>query len=311
MLGAAHGSFYRMTGNTSSLFGQVATAMITPFTPDGALDVAGAQGLATHLVDHGGSDALVINGTTGEAPTTSDAEKEQLLRAVLAAVGDRAKVITGVGTNDTAHSANLARAAQRAGAHGVLVVTPYYSKPSQEGMVRHFTAVADATELPIMVYDIPGRSGIAIETETLVRLAEHPRIVAVKDAKGDLGASSWVMARSDLAYYSGEDMLNLPLLAVGAVGFVSVVSHVVGLRLRAMLEAHAAGKVERAREIHRELLPVYTGVFRSQGVTTIKAALDMMGLPAGPLRLPLVGASAEQQRVLRADLAAGGVALSN
>ena len=163
-----------MTGNTSPLFGQVATAMITPFTPDGALDIAGAQELATHLVDHGGSDALVINGTTGEAPTTSDAEKEQLLRAVVAAVGDRAKVITGVGTNDTAHSADLARVAQRAGAHGALVVTPYYSKPSQEGVARHFTAVADATELPIMVYDIPGRSGIAIETETLVRLAEHP-----------------------------------------------------------------------------------------------------------------------------------------
>jgi 4-hydroxy-tetrahydrodipicolinate synthase len=202
-------------------FGRVLTAMVTPFTADGALDLAGAQQLAAHLVD-AGNDGLVVNGTTGESPTTSDAEKDRLVRAVLEAVGDRAHVVAGIGTNDTRHSVELARAAERAGAHGLLAVTPYYNKPPQEGLLRHFTAIADATELPVMLYDIPGRSGVPIDTETIVRLAEHPRIVANKDAKGDLGRASWAIARSGLPWYSGDDMLNLPLLSVGACGFVSV-----------------------------------------------------------------------------------------
>lgn len=207
-------------------FGRVLTAMITPFTADGALDLDGAQQLAVHLVD-AGNDGLIINGTTGESPTTTDAEKNDLVRAVLEAVGDRAHVVAGIGTNDTRHTLELARQAEHTGAHGLLAVTPYYSKPPQEGLYRHFTAIADATELPVMLYDIPGRSGVPINTETLVRLAEHPRIVANKDAKGDLGRASWAIAQSGLAWYSGDDMLNLPLLSVGAVGFVSVVSHVV------------------------------------------------------------------------------------
>lgn len=190
-------------------FGRVLTAMVTPFTADGALDLDGAQRLATHLVD-AGNDGLVVNGTTGESPTTSDAEKNDLVRAVREAVGDRAHVIAGVGTNDTRHSLELARAAEQAGAHGLLAVTPYYNKPPQEGLLRHFTAIADSTELPVMLYDIPGRSGVPINTETIVRLAEHPRIVANKDAKGDLGRASWAIARSGLAWYSGDDMLNLP-----------------------------------------------------------------------------------------------------
>lgn len=296
------------TSTPKALFGRVLTAMVTPFTADGVLDLDGAQRLATHLVD-AGNDGLVLNGTTGESPTTTDDEKERLVRAVLEAVGDRAHVVTGIGTNDTAHSCALARRAEAAGAHGLLAVTPYYSKPSQEGLYQHFTAIADATGLPVMLYDIPGRCGVPIDTETLVRLGAHPRIVANKDAKGDLGAASWAIARSGLAWYSGDDMLNLPLLSVGAVGFVSVVGHLVSAELRALLETHASGDVAKATEIHQRLLPVYTGMFRAQGVVTTKTALALRGLPAGPLRLPLVALSEAETEQLRSDLAAGGVSL--
>ncbi|MEW1866170.1 4-hydroxy-tetrahydrodipicolinate synthase [Streptomyces sp. NBC_00669] len=296
------------TSTPDAPFGRVLTAMVTPFTADGALDVDGAQRLAAHLVDQG-NDGLVVNGTTGESPTTSDDEKDRLVRAVLEAVGDRAHVIAGVGTNDTAHSVTLARQAEQAGAHGLLTVTPYYSKPPQEGLYRHFTAIADATGLPVMLYDIPGRSGVPIDTETLVRLGDHPRIVANKDAKGDLAAASWAIARSDLAWYSGDDMLNLPLLSIGAVGFVSVVGHLVSTELRALLEAYTSGDVAKATEIHQCLLPVYTGMFRAQGVITTKTALALRGLPAGPLRLPLVALGDQETEQLRKDLAAGGVHL--
>ncbi|MCX3061747.1 4-hydroxy-tetrahydrodipicolinate synthase [Streptomyces beihaiensis] len=296
------------TSTPQTPFGRVLTAMVTPFTADGALDIDGAQRLAAHLVD-AGNDGLVVNGTTGESPTTSDAEKTDLVRAIVDAVGDRAHVVAGVGTNDTRHSIELAHAAQQAGAHGLLTVTPYYNKPPQSGLLRHFTAIADATDLPVMLYDIPGRSGVPINTDTIVRLAEHPRIVANKDAKGDLGRASWAIARSGLAWYSGDDMLNLPLLSVGACGFVSVVGHVVAPELRAMLDAYIAGDVHKATEIHQKLLPVFTGMFRTQGVITTKAALDLQGLPAGPLRLPLVGLTAEETAQLKIDLAAGGVQL--
>ncbi|MGW0733569.1 4-hydroxy-tetrahydrodipicolinate synthase [Streptomyces sp. NPDC002851] len=296
------------TSTPQTPFGRVLTAMVTPFTADGALDLDGAQQLAAHLVD-AGNDGLVVNGTTGESPTTSDAEKADLVRAVVEAVGDRAHVVAGCGTNDTRHSIELARQAQQAGAHGLLTVTPYYNKPPQEGLYRHFTAIADATELPVMLYDIPGRSGVPINTETIVALAEHPRIVANKDAKGDLGRASWAIARSGLAWYSGDDMLNLPLLSVGAIGFVSVVGHVVTPELRALLDAHVTGDVQKATEIHQQLLPVFTGMFRTQGVITTKAALALQGLPAGPLRLPLVELSPEETHQLKIDLAAGGVEL--
>ncbi|MFJ9178798.1 4-hydroxy-tetrahydrodipicolinate synthase [Streptomyces sp. NPDC102360] len=296
------------TSTPQTPFGRVLTAMVTPFAADGALDLDGAQRLAAHLVD-AGNDGLVVNGTTGESPTTSNAEKSDLVRAVVEAVGDRAHVVAGVGTNDTRHSIELARQAQQAGAHGLLTVTPYYNKPPQEGLLRHFTAIADATELPVMLYDIPGRSGVPINTDTLVRLAEHPRIVANKDAKGDLGRASWAIARSGLAWYSGDDMLNLPLLSVGACGFVSVVGHVVAPELRAMLDAFSAGDVHKATEIHQKLLPVFTGMFRTQGVITTKAALGLQGVPAGPLRLPLVELTPEETAQLKIDLAAGGVQL--
>ncbi|WP_432161118.1 4-hydroxy-tetrahydrodipicolinate synthase [Streptomyces sp. NRRL F-5630] len=298
-----------LTSTPQTPFGRVLTAMVTPFTADGELDLDGAQQLAAQLVD-AGNDGLVINGTTGESPTTSDAEKADLVRAVLEAVGDRAHVVAGVGTNDTRHSIELARSAEAVGAHGLLAVTPYYNKPPQEGLLHHFTALADATGLPVMLYDIPGRSGVPISTETLVRLAEHPRIVANKDAKGDLGRSGWAIARSGLAWYSGDDMLNLPLLSIGAVGFVSVVGHVVTPELRAMLDAYLAGDVQKAVEIHQRLLPVFTGMFRTQGVMTTKAALALQGRPSGPLRLPMVGLSEEETAQLKIDLAAGGVELA-
>jgi 4-hydroxy-tetrahydrodipicolinate synthase len=289
-------------------FGRVLTAMVTPFTADGAVDVDGAQRLAAHLVD-AGNDGLVISGTTGESPTTTDEEKDTLLRAVVEAVGSRAHVVAGAGTNDTAHSVELARHAEKAGAAGLLLVTPYYSKPPLAGLVHHFTTIADATGLPTMLYDIPSRSATPIATDTLLRLAEHPQIVAVKDAKDDLGASSHVLAETDLAYYSGTDMLNLPLLAIGAVGFVSVVSHLVTPQLVEMVAAHDAGDVVRAGEIHRQLLPVYDGLFRTQGAILVKAALALRGLPAGPVRAPLVDATDEEIARLRNDLEVAGLSL--
>jgi 4-hydroxy-tetrahydrodipicolinate synthase len=290
-------------------FGRMLTAMVTPMDASGAVDYDGAAALAEHLVTEMRNDGLVVSGTTGESPTTSDEEKARLLAAVLEAVGDRATVVAGVGTNDTAHSCELARAAERAGAHALLVVTPYYNKPPQSGLVAHFTQVADATGLPNMLYDIPGRTGTPIAAETLLQLAEHPRIVAVKDAKADFAAASRVMNSTSLVFYSGDDMLNLPWLSLGAAGFVSVAGHVVGERLHEMIDSYRAGQVAEALRLHRELLPVYVGLFRNQGVIMTKAALSLLGLPGGPVRLPLSDATEPEVERLRIDLAAGGVKL--
>ncbi|MGK5521758.1 4-hydroxy-tetrahydrodipicolinate synthase [Micromonospora sp. URMC 107] len=290
-------------------FGRVLTAMVTPFTADGSLDLDGAARLASYLVDEQGNDALVVNGTTGESPTTTEAEKERLIRAVVEAVGDRAKVVAGVGTNDTRHTIELSAAAEKAGAHGLLVVTPYYNKPPQSGLLRHFTAVADATGLPVMLYDIPHRAGVPIDTETMVRLAEHGRIVAVKDAKGDLTATSWVTSRTNLAFYSGEDSLTLPSLAVGAVGVVGTSTHFTGALTKQMIEAYDAGDTATALSLHRRLLPLFTGIFRTQGVILVKAGLAAAGKPAGPVRSPLVDATDDEIAQLRADSAAAGLEL--
>lgn len=283
--------------------------MVTPMTSDGAIDYDGAATLARYLVSDMRNDGLVISGTTGESPTTTDAEKDRLLRTVIEAVGDQATIVAGVGTNDTAHTCELARQAEAAGAAALLAVTPYYNKPPQNGLVAHFRAVADATALPVMLYDIPGRTATAIATESLLQLAEHPQIVAVKDAKDDPGAASLVMASTRLAYYCGTDMVNLPWLAIGAVGLVSVAGHVAGDRLHEMIDAYAAGDVAGALQIHRDLLPVYTGLFRSQGVIMTKAALGLLGLPGGPVRGPLADATPVQIEQLRTDLVAGGVKL--
>lgn len=291
-------------------FGRLLTAMVTPFKADTTIDFDAVARVAIHLVDHG-HDGIVVNGTTGEAPTTTDAEKDEIIKVVLDAVGHRATIVAGAGNNETAHSVELAKRHAKAGAHALMVVTPYYNRPPQAGIEAHFRAMADATDLPILMYDIPARTGAQIETETIVRLAEHPRIVALKDAKGDLGATSWVIKRTGLPVYSGDDMNNLPLLSIGAVGFVSVCGHVVGNELKAMLDAWFANDFESATAIHQKLLPVFTGTFRTQGAILTKASLNLMGLSGGHTRLPLVDATPEQIEQLRRDLIAGGVALKS
>jgi 4-hydroxy-tetrahydrodipicolinate synthase len=288
-------------------FGRVLTAMVTPFDSAGELNLDAGGKLAAYLVNEQRNDALVINGTGGEAPTTTDAEKADLVRAVVDAVGDRAAVLAGVGTFDTAHSVQLAEQAAKSGADALLVVTPYYSKPPQAGLLAHFRAVADAVAVPVMLYDIPSRTGLAIQTETLLRLAEHPRIVAVKDAKGDLVASSRVMAQTDLAFYSGDDALTLPLLSLGAAGVVGTSTHFSGAPTAEMISAFERGDTAAARRIHRQLLPIYTGIFRTQGAILVKAGLALRGHAVGRVRPPLVDATDAEIAQLRADLSAAGL----
>ena len=282
--------------------------MVSPFDVAGSLDLDAAARLAAYLVDEQGNDALVINGTTGEAPTTTDAEKAELVRAVVDAVGDRAQVIAGVGTFDTVHSIHLADQAAKGGADAVLVVTPYYSKPPQAGILAHFRMIADSTELPIMVYDIPGRTGTPIETDTMIALAAHERIIAVKDAKGDLAASARVIAETELAYYSGDDAMTLPLLSVGGVGVVGTSTHFSGAGTAALIAAYERGDVDQARALHARLLPIYTGIFRTQGAILVKAGLALQGRPVGGMRLPLIEATEHQISHLRGDLIAAGLA---
>jgi 4-hydroxy-tetrahydrodipicolinate synthase len=289
-------------------FGRLLTAMVTPFTGDGSLDLDAAAGLASYLIDDLGNDGLVISGTTGESPTTSDAEKADLLRVVLDAVGDRATILAGVGTFNTEHTLELAATAAKLGANGLLVVTPYYSKPPQAGILEHFRRVADATEVPLMLYDIPGRAGIAIATDTMLRLAEHPRIVGVKDAKGDLAASARVIAQTDLAYYSGDDAMTLPLLSVGAVGVVGTSTHFSAVGTKQLIKAYLDGDVAAALQLHQQLLPIYTGIFATQGCILVKAGLRLQGRDVGGLRSPLIDATAAEVEGLRAALAAAGLA---
>ncbi|MFI6101896.1 4-hydroxy-tetrahydrodipicolinate synthase [Lentzea sp. NPDC051213] len=283
------------------MFGRVLVAMVTPFTPDGDLDLKGAQELAAHLVDKQSVDGLVVNGTTGEAPTTTDAEKAQLIKAVTEAVGHRAQVLAGVGTNSTRHTIELAHQAEENGAHGLLVVTPYYSKPTQEGVENHFRKIANASGLPALLYDIPGRTGTAIETETLLRLSEHPRIVGVKDCKVDLLATARVIAETGLDFYSGNDELILPLYSIGGVGAVSTVGHVVGNEIKAMLDAYDEGDNKEALRRHQAMLPVFTAIMtREPGAVAVKAALNLLGLPAGPVREPLAEATPKLINELKA-----------
>jgi len=289
-------------------FGRLITAMVTPFAADGSIDWDGVARLAHHLADHG-HDAIAVNGTTGEAPTTKSSEKLEIIKVVKSAVGSRVKVLSGAGDNETSYTVEQAKRSADAGADGLLIVAPYYNKPPQAGIEAHFKAVAAATDLPIMMYDIPGRTGVEIESDTIMRLFEIPSIVALKDAKGNLAATSDVIARSGIPVYSGDDILNLPFLSIGAVGFVSVCGHTVGNELKAMLEAWFAGDTARALEIHQKLIPVFKGTFKTQGAILTKAAMNLMGLPGGTTRLPLVDATPAQIATLREDLIAGGVQL--
>ncbi|MCB1286921.1 MAG: 4-hydroxy-tetrahydrodipicolinate synthase [Mycobacterium sp.] len=292
--------------DASARLGTVLTAMATPFTAEGTLDTETAARLAMRLVD-GGCDGLVVSGTTGESPTTTDDEKTALLSVVLEAVGDRARIIAGVGTYDTAHSVHLAKAAAAVGAHGLLVVTPYYSRPPQSGLVAHFSAVADATDLPVVLYDIPPRSVVPIEWDTLRALAAHPNIVAVKDAKGDLHGAAAIMAETGLTYYSGDDALNLPWLAVGAVGFISVWGHLAAGQLRDLLTAFNSGDLATARKIAVSLAPLNNAQGRLGGVTMAKAGLRLQGFEAGEPRLPQMPATPAQLDDLAADMRAAAV----
>jgi 4-hydroxy-tetrahydrodipicolinate synthase len=284
-------SSHKQTTQIEAPFGRLITAMVTPFLNDGSIDWDG------------------VNGTTGEAPTTKTSEKLEIIRVVKSTVGDRVKVLTGAGDNETAYTVEQAKRCAELGVDGLLIVTPYYNKPPQEGIEAHFKAVASATDLPIMMYDIPGRTGVAIEEDTICRLSEVKNIVALKDAKGNPASTSWVIKRTGIPVYSGDDILNLPLLSVGAVGFVSVCGHTVGNQLKAMLDAWFAGDATLALEIHQKLLPVFTGTFRTQGAILTKAALTMLGLPGGFTRLPLVDATDVQIAQLREDLQQGGVVL--
>ncbi|MFE7270635.1 4-hydroxy-tetrahydrodipicolinate synthase [Streptomyces sp. NPDC057623] len=275
-------------------FGRALCAMITPFTEAGSLDLDGAQRLADRLVSEG-CDGLVLSGTTGESPTTTDAEKSELIRAVRAAVGDRGSVVAGVGTSDTRHTVELALAAEKAGADGLLVVAPYYSKPPQDAVEAHFREVADAAGLPLALYDIPGRTGTRIEPETLIRLAEHPRIVAVKDCSYDFLGAQKVLSRTELAYYAGCDEHNLALYAVGGTGYISTVANVVPSRLRAVLDAFEAGDTPVSARLQQRATPLIESMMSAglPGAVTAKALLHELGLPAGPVRAPLRPAGRE------------------
>ncbi|WAC55184.1 4-hydroxy-tetrahydrodipicolinate synthase [Gordonia sp. SL306] len=287
-------------------FGTIGVAMVTPFTSDGALDLDKAAELAEHLVSKG-CDGLVVSGTTGESPTTTVPEKLELLRVVLDAVGDRARITQGAGSYDTAESVRFAIEAEKVGAHGLLVVTPYYSKPPQAGLYAHFRSIADATDLPVLLYDIPPRSVVPILNDTMLALAEHPRIKGVKDAKGDLHSAAGIIASTDLEYLSGEDALNLPWLSVGATGFVSVIGHLVADRLRDMQMAFEKGDIATARELNISMLPLVNAMGRLGGVTMVKESLRILGFDVGRPRLPQVPADGPQIEALVADLRTAGV----
>lgn len=285
-----------MHGSSQAPFGRYAAAMITPFAEDGRLDLDGAQRLATHLVDRGHCDALVVGGTTGESATTSDQEKSAVIRAVSQAVGDRAVIVAGVSSADTRHAVGLAREAEAVGADGLLAVTPYFTRPGQEGIRHHLLTVADATGLPVLLYDIPARTGAgtALSTDTLLRLAEHPRVKGVKDCAYDLMKSGRVLAATELAYYSGCDEMNLPLRAIGGSGYVSTVANVAGPQVRAVLDAFDTGDHEKAARYHQTLLPLIdTLMNEGPGTTAVKALFRAAGLPGGPVRAPLLPASQE------------------
>jgi 4-hydroxy-tetrahydrodipicolinate synthase len=289
-------------------FGRVLTAMVTAFAEDGSVDLDGTARVAVHLADHG-HDGVVVSGTTGEAPTTTNEEDGRLLRAVVEAVGDRVTVIAGVGTNNTAHSVELAEQAAKLGADGLLLVTPYYNKPSQEGVAAHFEAVAGASDLPVMLYDIPGRAGVQISEDTFRRVARHDRIVAVKDAVGDLFRGVRIMEETGLAFYSGDDLLNLGWLTHGACGIVSVVGHVAGTEYAAMVRALEAGDLTEALAIYRRLVPVVDAIMnKAPGATTAKAAMQLLGvLDNRIMRLPLVAAGDDLVAHLRTELVNAGL----
>ncbi|MBE3591083.1 MAG: 4-hydroxy-tetrahydrodipicolinate synthase [Firmicutes bacterium] len=288
-------------------YGTVIPALVTPFTADGEVDAARAGELARRLVD-GGADGVLVGGTTAESPTLTEDERLRVLAAVLEAVGDRVFVWAGTGTNDTAASIALTRRAQAAGAHGVMLVTPYYNKPPQEGLYRHFRAVAESTDLPVMIYNVPGRTSQNVAPETLARLAEVPNVVAVKEASGQLDQVSAIRRLAPhLLVYSGDDSLTLPILAVGGVGVVSVAAHIVPGELARMVRAFAAGDVRTAEAIHRRLFPLCKALFVTTNPIPVKLALRLTGFDAGGCRPPLCDPSPAEAEAVRTALAELGL----
>jgi 4-hydroxy-tetrahydrodipicolinate synthase len=293
----------------SGRFGSVITAMVTPFKDDFSLDLDGAQALAEYLLDHG-SDALVVAGTTGEGPTLSHREKEDLFRAVVEAARGRGKVICNTGTYDTADSIELTTLAEKLGSDGVLVVTPYYNRPPQRGLIAHFTAVARSTHLPVILYNIPSRTACLIETDTLLRLAaDVPNIVGVKDATSDFQAAVRIVKESppDFDLYSGDDASTFSYVCLGGAGVVAVSSHLAGERMREMIERVQSGDVGTARKINEDLVPLYKGTLVTTNPIPVKAALEMLGRPAGPPRLPLVPATSEERTKIEQAMKDAGV----
>jgi 4-hydroxy-tetrahydrodipicolinate synthase len=292
-----------MTGR----FGSVITAMVTPFRGDHAVDYGGAQELASYLLDQG-SDAVVVAGSTGESPTLTHKEKAELFRVVGEAVRGRGHLICGTGTYSTAETLELTQAAEDAGADGLLVVTPYYNKPPQRGLVAHFERIADATELPIIAYNIPGRTATRIEHDTLLTLSKKPNIVAVKDSTGDFQRISRLMSEApDFQVYSGDDWATFGYVCLGAVGVVSVASHLVGPQIRQMIELIETGDVAAARKIHESLSPLFNALFVTSNPIPLKAALELVGRPAGVPRLPLVPATSEERDRVRKALDDAGL----
>jgi len=293
-----------MTGR----FGSVVTAMVTPFRQDHALDLDRGQELASWLVDNG-SDAIVVAGSTGESPTITHKEKADLFRAVGEAIRGRGKLICGTGTYSTAETLELTQAAEDAQADGLLVVTPYYNKPPQRGLLAHFEHIADATDLPIIAYNIPGRTATRIEHETLLRLAERPNIVAVKDSTGDFQAISRLIAEVPEGFevYSGDDWATFGYACLGAVGVVSVASHLVGTQIRQMIDLIETGDVPAARKIHEALSPLFNALFVTSNPIPLKAALQMVGRPCGEPRLPLVPATPDERDRVRKALEDAGL----
>jgi 4-hydroxy-tetrahydrodipicolinate synthase len=292
-------------------FGRVLTAMVTPFAADGGVDLDAMQRLATYLVDHG-SDGIVVSGTTGESPTTTNEEDGRTLAAVIEAVGDRASVVAGVGTNDTRHSVELAEQAAKTGADGLLIVTPYYNKPPQSGVVAHVNEVVRAGDgVPSMVYDIPGRSGIQIAEATYLELVKNPLVVAVKDAVGDFERGAWLLRETGIKIYSGDDALTLPWLSIGASGVVGVTSHVAGDAYADMVRAVDAGDLATAQAINAKLVPVVRAIMgQTQGAIAAKAAMRLLGvIPDAAVRLPLTGATDEQVANIRAALIEFGLSV--
>jgi 4-hydroxy-tetrahydrodipicolinate synthase len=288
-------------------FGSLVTAMVTPFRDDHGVDLDGAQSLATHLLDSG-SDAVCVAGSTGESATLTHKEKAELFRAVADAVRGRGKVICGTGTYSTAETLELTQAAEDAGADGLLVVTPYYNKPPQRGLIAHFERVAEATDLPIIAYNIPGRTATRIEHDTLVRLAETPNIVAVKDSTGDFqGISRLIAEVPDFEVYSGDDWATFGYVCLGAVGVISVAGHLVGSQIRQMIELIETGDIGAARKIHESLSPLYNALFVTSNPIPLKAALELVGRPAGVPRLPLVPATSEERDRVRKALEDAGL----